>query len=134
MVSGVLYTAFYPVFILTILDGIYIIILAMIKREEDVFPMAAGMMLLIGTAVFDMILDRDLLPSHFVYQMDKGMIGFIFVQAYIITLRINRAYENEKRFREALQDHHIFNRATSKPTGTDRGGGAAGIDRVGYRP
>ncbi len=103
MVSGALFTAFYPVFILTVLYGIYVIAIAMIKREEDAFPMAAGIMLLVGTAVFDMVLDRDLLPSHFVYQMDKGMIGFIFVQAYIITLRINRAYENEKRFREALQ-------------------------------
>ncbi|MBN2627455.1 MAG: PAS domain-containing protein [Spirochaetales bacterium] len=103
LVSGLLFTAFYPFFFLTILDALYILTMAVVRREEEAIPMTFGVLLLIGTAVFDMIIDRDLLPARITYQMDKGMIGFIFVQAYIITLRINRAYENEKRFREALQ-------------------------------
>ncbi len=103
MVSGILFTAFYPFFLLAIANGLFTIFLAVIRREEEAVPMAVGVLLLVGTAVFDMFIDRDLLPARINYQMDKGMLGFIFVQAYIITLRINRAYENEKRFREALQ-------------------------------
>ncbi|MDC7220819.1 MAG: PAS domain-containing protein [Spirochaetales bacterium] len=102
-VSCGLFTAFYPVFIITVFYGLYIVIMAIISGEEDAIPMAAGVLLLSASALFDMLVDRDILFPRFYYQMDKGMIGFIFFQAYIITLRINRAYENEKRFREALQ-------------------------------
>jgi PAS domain-containing protein len=103
LISGALFTAFYPFFILTILSGVYIIVVALIKREEDAFLMAAGVLVLIGTAIFDMVLDRDLLTVYRSYQMGQGMIVFIFIQAYILSLRLNRAYENEKHFREALQ-------------------------------
>jgi PAS domain S-box-containing protein len=102
-VSGVLFTAFYPVFLFVIIYGLYIIVRAIIKKENDALPMAAGVIILVLTAVFDMLIDRDVFPAYNTYQMNKGMIIFIFIQAFIISKRLNRAYTNEKRFREALQ-------------------------------
>lgn len=102
-VSGWLFTAFYPILIFAVLYGFFIMILALIKKEDDAVPMAIGVLSLILAAVVDMLIDRDVFPSYTSYQLSNGMLVFIFVQAYVISRRLNRAYTNEKRFREALQ-------------------------------
>lgn len=103
MVSGLAYQLFYPFIILALLYSAFVLIAALLSSREDVIPILIGFFLFFVTIILDILMDREILPWNINYTQEKGVILFIFFQAFAISRRLHRAFQNEKRLRQLLE-------------------------------
>jgi len=102
-VSGIAYRLFYPFIFVALFYSLYILIRALLKNRNEVLPILIGFLVFFGTIIFDVLLDKEILPVNIDYIQQEGVLIFIFFQAYAISKRLTRAFRSEKRLRKLLE-------------------------------
>ncbi|MBN2662316.1 MAG: SpoIIE family protein phosphatase [Bacteroidales bacterium] len=78
------------------------ITIAAFKKEEGAFFSALALVIFIGTAVNDILLDALLIKS--IYLLSLGTFTFVFLQSFTISLRFSRLFAANKNLTKELND------------------------------
>lgn len=88
--------------IITLLFLLVGLIKASFKKEEGAFFSALALIIFIGTAVNDILLDQILINS--IYLLSFGTFMFVFLQSFTISLRFSRLFSTNKRLTSELEE------------------------------
>lgn len=98
----------YQIFtIIAIIYGIYVLVAASIKKREGAFIFLLGFVILAFSAVNDMMYAEKIIQTG--YLAPLGLCIFIFSQAFLLSLRLKRAFENaEVQYKELKETYHAY--------------------------
>jgi len=85
---------YYPFLITGIIYIQFIIILSIIRKRPGAVFEGIGFLFLVGTAVHDLLVDRELLLED--YWLTTGLLIFIVFQSFILSRRFSLALEQEE--------------------------------------
>jgi PAS domain S-box-containing protein len=98
----------YQIFtIIAIIYGIYVLVAASIKKREGAFIFLLGFVILAFSAVNDMMYAEKIIQTG--YLAPLGLCVFIFSQAFLLSLRLKKAFENaEVQYKELKETYHAY--------------------------
>jgi len=91
-------TAYHILTLMLFVYGIYILVMFSLKREYEAIIFLAGFMILFLTAINDMLHNGSLIETG--QFIPLGLFMFIFSQAFLLSLRLSKAFttvENQRR-------------------------------------
>ncbi|MBN2893775.1 MAG: SpoIIE family protein phosphatase [Bacteroidales bacterium] len=86
----------------TLLFLMFGLIIAAIKKDEGAIFSALALVILIATAINDILLDQILIKST--YLLSLGTFTFVFLQSFTISLRFSRLFTTNKELTVELED------------------------------
>ncbi|HAY37874.1 MAG TPA: hypothetical protein DCY53_00145 [Desulfobacteraceae bacterium] len=100
----------YQIFtIIAIIYGVYVLIAASIRKRDGAFIFLLGFIILAFSAINDMMYAEKIIQTG--YLAPLGLFIFIFSQAFLLSLRLTRAFENaEIQYKELKETYHAYRR------------------------
>jgi len=96
--------------ILTIISigyGIYVLIVASIRKRDGAFIFLLGFVVLAFSAINDMMYAEEIIQTG--YLAPLGLCIFIFSQAFLLSLRLTKAFKNaEIQYKELKETYHAY--------------------------
>jgi len=98
----------YQIFtIITIIYGVYVLVVASVRKREGAFIFLLGFIILAFSAVNDMMYAEQIIQTG--YLAPLGLCVFIFSQAFLLSLRLRKAFKNtELQFRELKETYRAY--------------------------
>ena len=100
----------YQIFtIIAIIYGVYVLIAASIRKRDGAFIFLLGFIILAFSAINDMMYAEKIIQTG--YLAPLGLFIFIFSQAFLLSLRLTKAFENaEIQYKEVKETYHAYRR------------------------
>jgi PAS domain S-box-containing protein len=99
--------AYQIITLIAIIYGLYVPIVALIRKRDGAFVFLLGFMILAFTAINDMMYAENVIQTG--YFAPFGLFIFIFSQAFIISLRFSKAFTtSEMQFKELKETYQAY--------------------------
>lgn len=98
----------YQIFtIIIIIYGLYVLIVASIRKRDGAFIFLIGFIILAFSAINDMMYAEKIIQTG--YLAPLGLFIFIFSQAFLLSLRLTKTFENaEIQYKELKETYHAY--------------------------
>ena len=81
--------------------GLYVLILAVWRKREDIIPFFVGFVILFATVINDTLYSNMIIQTG--YLVPFGLFAFIFSQALLLSLRFSRAFTSVEKMSGELE-------------------------------